>query len=82
MAKRRIKRRRKKSKEKIQANSAHASLCALAPVITDKKIFVPIHEKVQIRQKEVIYRPADKLIWLFRVEWGNEKMLEYLTRAI
>ena len=29
MAKKRIKRKRKKSKKKIQANSAHVSLCAL-----------------------------------------------------
>jgi hypothetical protein len=64
MAKKRIKRKRKKSKKEIQANSAHASLCALAPVITDKKIFEPIHEKVQIPQKEVFYRPTDKLVFV------------------
>ena len=43
MAKKRIKPKRKKSKKEIQTNSAHASLCALAPVIMDKKIFEPIH---------------------------------------
>jgi hypothetical protein len=64
MAKRRIKRRRKKSKKKIQSNSAYASLCALAPVITDKQILAPIHEKVQIPQKEVFYRPTDKLVFV------------------
>ncbi len=64
MAKKRIKRKRKKSKKKIQANSAHASLCALAPVITDKEILEPIHEKVQIPQKEVLYRPTDKLVFV------------------
>ncbi len=64
MAKKRIKRKRKKSKEKIQANSAHASLCALAPVIMDKEILEPIHEKVQIPQKEVLYRPTDKLVFV------------------
>ena len=64
MAKKRIKRKRKKSKKKIQANSAHASLCALAPVIADKNIFDPIHEKVQIPQKEVFYRPTDKLVFV------------------
>ncbi len=64
MAKKRIKRKRKKSKQKIQENSAHASLCALAPVITDKKILEPIHQKVQIPQKEVLYRPTDKLVFV------------------
>jgi hypothetical protein len=64
MAKKRIKRKRKKSKKKIQANSAHASLCALAPVVTDKEIFEPIHEKVQIPQKKVFYRPTDKLVFV------------------
>lgn len=64
MAKKRIKQKRKKSKKKIQANSAHASLCALAPVIIDKKILEPIHAKVQIPQKEVLYRPTDKLVFV------------------
>ena len=64
MAKKRIKRKRKKSKEKIQANSSYASLCALAPVITDKEIFDPIHERVQIPQKEVFYSPTDKLVFV------------------
>jgi hypothetical protein len=64
MAKKRIKRKRKKSKKKIQTNSAHASLCALAPVITDKEILEPIHQKVQIPQKEVFYRPTDKLVFV------------------
>ena len=64
MAKKRIKRKQKKSKNEIQVNSAHASLCALAPVIGDKKIFEPIHEKVQIPQKEVFYRPTDKLLFV------------------
>ena len=53
MTKERIKRERKKSKQKIQANSAYASLGALAPVIADKEILEPIHGKVQIPQKEV-----------------------------
>ena len=64
MAKKRIKRKSKKSKKEIQANSAHASLCALAPVVTDKKVFGSIHEKVQIPQKEVFYRPTDKLVFV------------------
>lgn len=64
MSKKRIKQKRKKSKKEIQTNSAHASLCGLAPVIIDKQIFVPIHENVQIPQKEVFYSPADKLVFV------------------
>jgi len=64
MAKKKIKRKGKKSKKKIQANSAYASLCALAPVITDKKILEPIHEEVRIPQKKVFYRPTDKLVFV------------------
>ena len=33
-------------------------------MITDKKILEPIHEKVQIPQKEVFYRPTDKLVFV------------------
>jgi hypothetical protein len=64
MAKKRIKRKRKKIKNEIQVNSAYASLCALAPVMADKKILEPIHEKVQIPQKEVFYSPTDKLVFV------------------
>ena len=64
MAKKRIKRRRKKSNKKIMANSAHASLSALAPLITGRKIFDYIHEGVKIPQKEVDYSPSDKLVFV------------------
>lgn len=63
MAKKRIQRRRKKSNRKVKENSAHASLCALAPVIADKKVFEPIHENVKIPQKTLLYRPTDKLVF-------------------
>ena len=56
MAKKRIKRKRKKSNRKVQANSAHASLCALAPLIAGRKIFEHIHQMVKIPQKQVDYR--------------------------
>jgi hypothetical protein len=64
MAKKRIKGKKKKIKQEIGINSAHASLGALAPVIGDKKIFEAIHEKVQIPQKEVFYSPTDKLVFV------------------
>ena len=41
--------------------SEHASLAALAPVIYEREIFQPIHQKVKINQKTVDYRPTDKL---------------------
>ena len=69
MAKKRIKRKRRKSNRKINANSAHASLCALAPLITGRKIFDYIHQSVKIPQKKVDYPrvrgdPSDKLVFV------------------
>jgi len=37
-------------------------MCAIAPVIADKKIFEVIHQKVEIHQKKVEYSPTDKLV--------------------
>lgn len=48
----------------VKAYSAHASLAALAPVLAEKAIFGPIHQHVEILQKEVRYRPTDKLIFV------------------
>ena len=45
-------------KPQIQLNelsSNHVSLCALAPVIEDKKVFEPIHTNVKIPQKKLFY---------------------------
>ena len=44
--------------------SSHASLAALAPVIEAKQIFAPIHEQVKIEQKQLLYSPSDKLIFV------------------
>jgi hypothetical protein len=44
--------------------SSHASLAALAPVIEAKRIFAPIHEQVKIDQKQLLYSPSDKLIFV------------------
>ena len=52
MARKRVKRKRKKSNRKIKANSAHASLCALTPLITGRQIFDHIHQEVTIPQKK------------------------------
>jgi len=70
MVKKRIKQKNKKSNKKInkkintksETNSAYASMCAIAPVIKDKKVFEVIHQKVSIPQKTVDYRPTDKLV--------------------
>ena len=64
MARKRIKRRRKRSNRKIKANSAHASLCALAPLIKGRQIFDHIHQEVKIPQKKVDYSPSDKLVFV------------------
>jgi hypothetical protein len=64
MARKRVKRKRKKSNRRIKANSAHASLCALAPLITGRKIFDHIHQMVKIPQKKVDYSPSDKLVFV------------------
>jgi hypothetical protein len=67
MAKKRIKQKSKKSNKKInkksETNSGYASLCAIAPVIKDKNIFDVIHQKVEIHQKKVEYKPTDKLVF-------------------
>ncbi len=62
MAKRRNP-RRKRVRRKLTGHSEHAPLAALAPVITEKQIFEPIHRRVLIPQKTVDYRPTDKLVF-------------------
>jgi len=69
MARRRILRRKKKSNRKVELNSAHASLCALAPLIESRSIFDYIHQSVEIPQKKVDYPrvrgdPTDKLVFV------------------
>ena len=63
MAKRRI-RRRKPLSRKQTGHSEHAPLAALAPVITQKQIFSPIHSQVAIAQRRRDYRPSDKLVFV------------------
>jgi len=62
MAKKRLSKKQSKNNNKVF--SEHASLCALAPVIGDKKVFEPIHNNVKIPQKKIVYSPTDKLVFL------------------
>ena len=67
MAKKRLSKKHKKHNKisnKVKINSNHASLCALAPVIKDKNVLGPIHNKVNIKQKKILYSPTDKLVFL------------------
>jgi len=63
MSKNRIKQKSKKNNKKIKNYTAHAGLCAIAPVIKDKKVFEIIQQKVLIPQKKKDYHPTDKLIF-------------------
>ena len=62
MAKKKLSKKHNNNKVKITSN--YASLCALAPVIADKKVFEPIHTNVNISQKKLLYSPTDKLVFL------------------
>jgi hypothetical protein len=46
----------------VQIATAHAPLCGLGPVITEKQVFFPIHQQVKMAQKTIDYRPTDKLV--------------------
>jgi hypothetical protein len=68
MAKKRLSKKHnknnKKVNDKVKITSNHSSLCALAPVIIDKKVFESIHNNVNIPQKKLLYSPTDKLVFL------------------
>jgi hypothetical protein len=64
MAKNKKQKSKKNKKSNNETNSAYASLCAIAPVIKDKNIFGFIHQKVEIHQKKVEYKPTDKLVFV------------------
>ena len=57
-------RRPKRRKRKQTGQTAHASLAGFAPLIASKGIFDTIHQQVSISQKQLIYRPTDKLIFV------------------
>jgi hypothetical protein len=64
MAKNKKQKSKKNKKSNNEINSAYASLCAIAPVIKDKNVFGVIHQKVEIHQKKVEYKPTDKLVFV------------------
>ena len=55
---------RKCRKRKQTGQTPHASLAGFAPLIESKGIFDPIHQQVNIAQKQLVYRPTDKLIFV------------------
>ena len=57
-------RKRKRQKRKQTGQTSHASLAGFAPLIASKGIFDAIHQEVSIPQKQLIYRPTDKLIFV------------------
>jgi len=63
MANRRT-RKSNRRKRKNTGQTAHASLAGFAPLIESKGIFNLIHQQVEIEQKQLIYRPTDKLIFV------------------
>jgi hypothetical protein len=64
MAKRSIARKRKKRNRKKWVSTLQAPLCALGEVLRVREVFQPIHDLVSIRQKTVVYRPTDKLVFV------------------
>ena len=56
--------RRTGKKRKQTGQPPHASLAGFAPLIESKGIFNKIHQQVEIGQKQLIYRPTDKLIFV------------------
>ena len=61
---------RKRRKRKQMGQTPHASLAGLAPLIDSKGIFDKIHQHVDIGQKQLIYRPTDKLIFVVLSAFG------------
>jgi hypothetical protein len=51
-------------KKKRQGHTHHASLAGFAPLIQSKGIFDAIHSRVHIKQKQIDYRPTDKLVFV------------------
>ena len=64
MASKRIPKRGKKRKQKVNHSTPHAPLCALGEVLKEQAVFEPIHQTVEIHQKTIVYRPTDKLVFI------------------
>ena len=57
-------RKSKRRNRKQTGQTSHASLAGFAPLIESKGIFDKIHQQVEIPQKQLVYRPTDKLIFV------------------
>ena len=64
MAKESIAKKRKKCNRKKWMVTPQAPLCALGEVLRVREVFQPIHDRVSLPQKTVVYRPTDKLIFV------------------
>ena len=64
MARKSRSRRQKKRNRNVEVETTHAPLCAFGPVIQEKKRFEPIHQRVEIPQKVLEYRPTDKRVFV------------------
>ena len=64
MAKKSIAKKRKRRNRKKWVVTPQAPLCALGEVLRARKVFQPLHDRVHIGQKTVVYRPTDKLVFV------------------
>ena len=64
MAKKSIAKKRKRRNRKKWVVTPQAPLCALGEVLQAREVFQPLHDRVHIGQKTVVYRPTDKLVFV------------------
>lgn len=82
MAKRSIARKRKKRNRKTWVSTPQAPLAAFGEVLRTREVFQPIHDKVHIGQKTVVYRPTDKLVFVvLGMLSGAETVSEIQTKV-
>ncbi len=82
MAKRSIARKRSKHNVKKWVVTPQAPLCALGEVLRVREVFQPIHDRVSIPQKTVVYRPTDKLVFVvLGILSGAETVSEIQTKV-
>jgi len=80
MAKKSISRCKKRRHKKKTVSVTHVPLCALGAVIEEKQLFAPIHQQVFISQKQLDYRPTDKLVFtMLGIVAGSESVYEINT---
>ena len=82
MAKKSIAKKRKKHNRKKWVVTPQAPLCALGEVLRVREVFQPLHDAVDIRQKTVVYSPADKLVFVvLGMLSGAETVSEIQTKV-